>query len=74
MWFLITLYGFQFLNEPLREASIFEYEEHKLGESSPVRDELQKAVLDFEDTLQRSQNSTLKKHSGTAIYVFFSFT
>lgn len=57
---------FQFLKEPLKEGSIFEQEEERNHAESygPVKDELQKAVLDFEDTLQRSQSSTLKRRSG----------
>jgi len=53
----------QFLNEPLMEGSVLECTSPRL---SPVRDELQKAVLDFEDTLQRSQSSSSKKSSDVA--------
>lgn len=52
----------QFLNEPLRETSILE---HEVYQDVSVRDELQKAVLDFEDTLQRSRKLA---HSGKSFY------
>ncbi|XP_046682252.1 KN motif and ankyrin repeat domain-containing protein 2-like isoform X2 [Homalodisca vitripennis] len=56
----------QFFNEPLKEGEIFKYDEENGRGYSPVRDELQKAVLDFEDTLQRSRCSTLRKHQDVA--------